>query len=52
MYRIINHCKSDIQTGKLEGITNTIKAIKRKAYGYNHYQYLALKIIAATATNS
>ena len=51
-YRIINHCKSKIHTGKLEGINNTIKAIKRKVYGYNHFQYLALKIIAATATDS
>jgi transposase len=51
-YGIINHCKYQIHTGKLEGINNKIKVIKRKAYGYHDRQYFALKIIAATATNS
>jgi transposase len=51
-YGILNHCKYPIHTGKLEGINNKIKVIKRKAYGYNDMQYFALKIMAATATNS
>jgi len=51
-YGILNHCKYQIHTGKLEGINNKIKVIKRKAYGYNDMQYFALKIMAATATNS
>jgi transposase len=51
-YGILNHCYYHIHTGKLEGINNKIKVIKRKAYGYTDVQYFALKIIAATATNS
>lgn len=51
-YGILNHCKYQIHTGKLEGINNKIKVIKRKAFGYHDMQYFALKIIAATATNS
>lgn len=51
-YGILNHCKYQIHTGKLEGINNKIKVIKRKAYGYNDMHYFSLKIIAATATNS
>lgn len=51
-YGILNHCEYQIHTGKLEGINNKIKVIKRKAYGYKDMQYFALKIIAATATNS
>jgi len=51
-YGILNHCKYQIHTGKLEGINNKIKVIKRKAYGYHDNHYFALKIMAATATNS
>jgi transposase len=51
-YRISNYCQSDIPTRKLDGINDKIKTIKRKAFGSNHLQYLAVKIIAATATDS
>lgn len=51
-YGILNHCKYQIHTGKLEGINNKIKVIKRKAYGFHDNDYFALKIMAATATNS
>jgi len=49
-YGIINHCKYPIHTGKLEGINNKIKVIKRKAYGYNDLEYFALKIMHATSS--
>ena len=32
---ILNHCDYPIHTGKLEGVNNKIKVIKRKAYGNN-----------------
>ena len=51
-YGILNHCKYQIHTGKLEGINNKIKVIKRKAYGYHDLDYFAFKIMHATATNS
>jgi len=48
-YGIINHCDYQIHTGKLEGINNKIKVIKRKAYGYRDLQYFGLKIMHATS---
>jgi len=33
-YGILNHCDYPIHTGKLEGVNNKIKVIKRKAYGF------------------
>lgn len=51
-YGILNHCKFQIHTGKLEGTNNKIKVIKRKAYGYHDLEYFAFKIMHATATNS
>ena len=36
-----------ISTSVLEGINNTIKVIKRNAYGYRDFRYFALKIKAA-----
>jgi len=47
-YGILNHCRYKIHTGKLEGINNKIKVIKRRAYGYQDIEYFALKIIHAT----
>lgn len=47
-YGIINHCKYPIHNGKLEGINNKIKVLKRKAYGYVDIEYFALKIIQIT----
>jgi transposase len=34
-YGILNHCDYPIHTGKLEGVNNKIKVIKRKAYEYH-----------------
>ncbi|PIE72268.1 MAG: ISL3 family transposase, partial [Deltaproteobacteria bacterium] len=31
-------------TGRLEGVNNKIKVIKRKAYGFHVRQYFTLKI--------
>ena len=46
-YGILNHCDYPIHTGKLEGVNNKIKVIKRKAYGYHDIRYFSLKIIQA-----
>ena len=46
-YGILNHCDHPIHTGKLEGVNNKIKVIKRKAYGYHDLPYFTLKIYQA-----
>ena len=46
-YGIINHCDYPIHTGKLEGVNNKIKVIKRKAYGFHDQRYFTLKIYQA-----
>ena len=43
-YGIINHALYPIHTGKLEGTNNTIKAIKRRSYGFRDSEYFGLKI--------
>ncbi len=43
-YGILNHCIYPIGTGKLEGVNNKIKVIKRKAYGFHDPHYFALKV--------
>ena len=48
-YGIINHCDYPIHTGKIEGVNNKIKVIKRKAYGYHDLRYFTLKIYQAFA---
>ena len=48
-YGIINHCDYPIHTGKLEGVNNKIKVIKRKAYGFHDVRYFTLKIYQAFA---
>lgn len=35
-----------ISTGKLEGINNKIKTMKRQAYGYRDMKFFELKILA------
>ena len=47
-YGIINHCQYPIHTGKLEGINNKIKVLKRTAYGFHDLEYFSLKIIQIT----
>ncbi|HRU01577.1 MAG TPA: transposase [Victivallales bacterium] len=44
-YGILNHCDYPIHTGKLEGLNNKIKVIKRKAYGFHDLRHFSLKII-------
>jgi transposase len=46
---ILNHCDYPIHTGKLEGVNNKIKVIKRRAYGFHDVRYFSLKIIQAFA---
>ena len=46
-YGILNHCDYPIHTGKLEGVNNKIKVIKRKAYGFHDLRYFELKIYQA-----
>lgn len=41
---ILNHADYPIHTGKLEGINNKIKVIKRQAYGFRDLEYFKLKI--------
>jgi transposase len=43
-YGILNHYGYAIHTGKLEGVNNKIKVIKRKAYGFHDLRYFTLKI--------
>ncbi len=40
---IINHCRYPISTGKLEGINNSLKVLKRKHYGFHDTEYYILK---------
>ena len=44
---ILNHCDYPIHTGKIEGVNNKIKVIKRKAYGFHDLRYFTLKIYQA-----
>lgn len=44
---ILNHCDYPIHTSRLEGTNNTIKVIKRQAYGFHDVRYFILKIIQA-----
>lgn len=46
-YGIVNHCDHAIHTGKIEGVNNKIKVIKRKAYGFHDQRYFTLKIYQA-----
>ena len=41
---IVNHALYPIHTGRLEGINNKIKVIKRQAYGFRDDDYFILKI--------
>ncbi len=44
---IIARCRHPLNTSVVEGINNTIKVIKRRAYGYRDEEYFFLKIKAA-----
>jgi transposase len=41
---ILNYFQHPISTGKLEGINNKIKTLKRKAYGYRDETFFILKL--------
>ena len=43
---ILNYYDHPISTGKLEGINNKIKTMKRQAYGYRDMDFFKLKIYA------
>jgi len=47
----LSHCRHPIHTSRLEGINNTIKVIKRKAYGYEDQRYFMLKVKQAFDLN-
>jgi len=51
-YGIVNHCDYPVHTGKLEGVNNKIKVIKRKAYGFQDLRYFTLKIYQAFSNQS
>jgi len=46
-YGILARCRHPLNTSVVEGINNTIKVIKRRAYGYRDEEYFFLKIRAA-----
>lgn len=48
---ILAHCRWPLGTNVIEGINNTIKVIKRMAYGYRDDEYFFLKIRAAFPGN-
>ncbi len=41
---IVYHAKFPISSGKVEGVNNMIKTIKRKSYGYRDTEYFFLEI--------
>ncbi|PAK14197.1 ISL3 family transposase [Burkholderia ubonensis] len=48
---IVTRCRHPLNTSVVEGINNTIKVIKRRAYGYRDEEYFFLKIRAAFPGN-
>ena len=44
---ILARCCHPLNTSVVEGINNTIKVVKRRAYGYRDEEYFFLKIRAA-----
>lgn len=49
---IRSHCLYPLHTSVLEGINNTIKVMKRVAYGYRDYSYFFLRIREAFPGNT
>ncbi len=47
LHGILSRCRHPLNTSIVEGINNTIKVIKRRAYGYRDQEYFFLKIRAA-----
>ena len=44
VYGLLNYFKHRVTTGKVEGINNKIKVLKRQAYGYRDTEYFKLRI--------
>ena len=51
IYGILAHCRYPLNTSILEGINNTIKVIKRMAYGFRDDEYFFLRIREAFPGN-
>ena len=49
---ILNYFLHPISTGKLEGISNKIKVLKRKAYGYRDETFFILKLYSLHESKS
>ncbi len=47
---IISHATYKISSGKIEGINNKIKTLRRQAYGYPDDEYFFLKLFDITRT--
>ena len=47
LHGILSRCRHRLNTSIVEGISNTIKVIKRRAYGYRDQEYFFLKVGAA-----
>jgi transposase len=47
LHGILSRCRHPLNTSIVEGINNTIKVIKRRAYGYRDQEYFFLKIRSA-----
>jgi len=52
LHGILARCRHPLNTSVVEGINNTIKVIKRRAYGYRDEDYFFLKIRAAFPGNA
>lgn len=52
LHGIVSRCRHALNTSIVEGINNTIKVIKRRAYGYRDQEYFFLKIRAAFPGNA
>lgn len=52
LHGILARCRHPLNTSVVEGINNTIKVIKRRAYGYRDEEYFFLKIRAAFPGNA
>ena len=49
---IVSHAEHKISTGKIEGINNKIKTLRRLGYGFPDDEYFFLKLFDLSRTNS
>ncbi len=45
MYGILNYFKHRISNGKIEGLNNKIKTMKRQVYGFRDIEYFKLRLL-------